>query len=90
MCHSTCGSCSVFNDATKCTTCSSGLTSLAYAPFAAGISASTCTPTPTNNAQYLMTVDKSTLLGSSLLSSVGYNSITQSTSGVSVGLLLYS
>lgn len=90
MCHSTCGTCSINNDPTKCTTCSSTLTSLAYSPFAVGVTASTCTIIPTNNAQYLMSVDKNTLIGTSLLSSLTYNSITESTSGVSVGSLLYT
>ena len=75
FCHSTCGSCTVMNDATKCTSCSSTLGSLVYEPFAVGVTETSCAMTTTNNAQLLMTVNKDTPLGgTSLLKSVTYNS----------------
>lgn len=46
--------------------------------------------TSTNNAQYLITVDKNTIIGTSLLTSVDYNSLTESTSGVTLVSILYS
>lgn len=36
FCHSRCGTCSIKNDATKCTSCSSSLQSLNYLPFSMG------------------------------------------------------
>ena len=46
----------------------------------------------TNNAQFLLTVNKNTILGSSKLESVIYNSapITQSTPGTALDTFLYS
>jgi len=46
--------------------------------------------TSTNNAQYLITVDKNTIIGTSLLTSVDYNSLTESTFGVTLASILYS
>lgn len=55
-----------------------------------GVTASSCSMTSTNNAQYLITVDKNTIIGTSLLTSVDYNSLTESTSGVTLASILYS
>ena len=55
-----------------------------------GVTASSCSMTSTNNAQYLITVDKNTIIGTSLLTSVDYNSLTESTSGVTLVSILYS
>lgn len=91
FCHSTCGSCLINNDATKCTSCSSSLTSLAYVPFGVGVTESTCAMTATNNAQLLMTVDKTTLIGSSLLKTVTYNTATiESTLNLALSDFLYT
>ena len=80
FCHSTCGSCTVMNDATKCTSCSSTLGSLVYQSFAVGVTESSCAMTTTNNAQLLMTVNKDTALGgTSHLKGVNYNSIPETT-----------
>ena len=76
FCHSQCGTCSVKNDATKCTSCSSSLQSLSYLPFTVGQTESSCSMISTNNAQILMTVNKNTVIGSSILKSVTYNGIT--------------
>jgi len=79
FCHSTCGSCTVMNDAAKCTSCSSTLGSLVYQSF--GVAESSCAMTTTNNAQLLMTVNKDTPLGgTSHLISVNYNSMSETTS----------
>jgi hypothetical protein len=59
------------NDATQCSACSSALTSLNYAA-----ASGTCSITATNNAQYLLTINKNTVLGTSEVKSVVYNSIT--------------
>jgi len=81
LCHSTCGTCSIKNDATKCSTCSSTLSSLLYNSLTPPGS---CSLPLTNNAQFLMTVDKNTILGTSALKNVTYNSGTQSTSGTTL------
>lgn len=41
--------------------------------------------TATNNAQVFMVVDKNTVLGVSLLKSLGYNGIINTTSGLVIG-----
>lgn len=46
--------------------------------------------TLTNNAQLLITVNKNTLLRTSTLKSVTYNSILNSTTGTPLSSLLYS
>ena len=76
FCHSQCGTCSVKNNATKCTSCSSSLQILSYLPFTVGQTESSCSMISTNNAQILMTVNKNTVIGSSILKSVTYNGIT--------------
>jgi hypothetical protein len=68
FCHSTCGTCSVRNDQTQCQTCTSTLPSLAYAAFPAGQTVGQCSMTSSNNAQYLLTIDKNTPIGTSLTS----------------------
>jgi hypothetical protein len=65
MCHSTCGTCSVKNNADQCLTCSSVFTSLSYVPFATGQTVGSCAVTATSNAQLLITVNKNTVLGTS-------------------------
>ena len=72
FCHSTCGECALKNNANECSTCSSTL-ALSYQPFTTLQPTGPCVITPTNNAQYLLTVNKDTLLGSSQLISVTYN-----------------
>jgi hypothetical protein len=78
LCHSTCATCSVKNDQTKCSTCSSTLTSLVYNTL---IPPGSCSLPATNNAQLLMTINQNTVLGTSSLKNITYNSGTQSTSG---------
>jgi hypothetical protein len=46
--------------------------------------------TATNNAQVFMVVNKNTVLGSSLLTSVTYNGITEATSGTVIGTFLFT
>jgi hypothetical protein len=46
--------------------------------------------TATNNAQVFMVVNKNTVLGASLLTSVTYNGITQATSGTVIGTFLFA
>jgi hypothetical protein len=76
FCHSTCQGCSINDDPTKCTSCSSSFSQLPFVAFPSGQTEGGCLLPPTNNAQLLMTVDKSTILGTSLLKTVGYNSVT--------------
>ena len=61
-------------------------------PLPTSSSPSQCLFTPTNKAQYLFTIDKSTILGTSYLKNVTVNGTTiLSTSGSSLTtLLLYS
>ena len=84
LCHSTCGTCSVKNNQTKCSTCSSTLTSLVYNTLTPPGS---CSLPATNNAQSLMTVNRNTVLGTSSLKNITYNSGTQSTSGTVLSAL---
>lgn len=74
FCHSTCATCSEKADSTKCLTCPSSL-NWVYNVFFVGQTASTCSINSNNNAQFLMTVDKDTTLGSGTpgLVSVTYN-----------------
>ncbi len=88
LCHSTCASCSSKNDATQCLTCSSTLATLNYQSLSG--SPISCTMTPGNNAQHMLTINKDTIIGTSLLKAVGYNSITSATSGTLLGAFLYS
>jgi hypothetical protein len=90
LCHSTCTTCSAKNDAAQCTFCNSSLTSFNYNAFGTGVTSAACTMTSTNRAQLLMTVNKDTVLVSSALKSVVYNSLTQSTSGTTLGSFLYN
>jgi hypothetical protein len=78
LCHSTCDTCSIKHDSTKCSTCSSTLSSLLYNSLTPPGS---CSLPSINNAQFLMTVDKNTILGTSALKNITFNSATQSTSG---------
>lgn len=75
-------------DATQCSACGSTLTSLIYTASTL-LSAGPCTISLTNNAQYLDTLTKSTVLGLSILKNVTYNSITQSTSNMLLSAFLY-
>ncbi len=90
FCHSSCSTCSADNNANKCTACSSAMTDLNYAGFGAGLTEGSCSMTATNNAQLLMTINKNAVLGTTVLKSVGYNGITESTSGTVIGTFLYS
>lgn len=49
-----------------------------------------CSLTLTNNAQLLMTVNKNTLLRTTSLKSITYNSVLHSTTGTALSTLLYS
>jgi hypothetical protein len=84
LCHSTCDTCSIKNDATKCSTCSSTLSSL---PYNSLTPPGSCVLPSTNSAQLLMTVDKNSILGTSALKNITYNSATQSTSGTVLSAL---
>ena len=90
FCHSTCGACTVKNDPTKCTSCSSSLTSLTYNAFVTGQTEGSCLLPTANNAQFLLTVDKNTVLVTSLLKSVTSNSVAEATSGSSLSSFLYT
>jgi hypothetical protein len=91
LCHSTCGTCAVKNDANQCSgTCSSTLAGLNYAAFATGSTVGQCVMTATNNAQLLMSINKDTVLGTSELKSVTYNTLTDSTSGKVLNTFLYT
>lgn len=90
FCSSRCGTCSVNNDPTKCTACSSSLQSLNYQPFTIGQTEGQCLMTSTNNAQLLLTVNQNTVLGSSILQNVTYNKTTESTSGNVLASFLYT
>jgi hypothetical protein len=79
LCHSTCDTCGTKNDATQCSACSSTLTSsLIYSVLTPPGS---CSLPATNNAQLLLTVNKDTVLGTSVLKLINYNSVAQTTSG---------
>ena len=49
-----------------------------------------CSLTLTNNAQLLITVNKNTLLRTTALKSITYNSLQYSTTGTALSSLLYS
>lgn len=85
LCHSTCATCSVKNDASKCSGCSSTLSSLSFEYVN-----NQCNMKSNNNAQPLITVDKNTVLGTSYLKKVTYDSTVEQTSGTSLGSFLYS
>ena len=86
-CHSTCGDCLLKNNANECSTCSSNL-ALNYDTL---VSPGPCVITSTNNAQYLLTVNKDTLIGSNQLISVTYNSATvQATPNTPLSSFLYT
>ena len=90
FCHSTCDTCSLPNDPTKCLTCSSSFTALLpFNAMTAGTPAA-CSLPATNNAQLLLTVNKNTVIGTSQLKSVTYNTATtQATSGTLLSGFLY-
>jgi hypothetical protein len=95
ICHSSCGACTVKNNPNQCSSCASALTSLAYNPFATGITSSACTLTTNNNAQFFITINKDTTLGTGSatvpgLTSVTYNGITASASGTALSTLMYT
>ncbi len=90
FCHSSCGTCSTKNDASQCLTCLSYITSLSYEPFAGVNSSESCFMPNTSNAQQLLTINKDTIIGTSLLKSITYNSLTQSLSGTSLNSLIYT
>ena len=87
FCHSTCGACSVKNDPTKCSSCSSS--NLLFAtPLPAVGTEGSCTVDPTDKWTPLITIDKTTVLGTSLVKNITYNSGTvQATSGFVLGTL---
>jgi len=85
LCHSTCGTCSTKNDPGQCSTCSSTFSSsFAYNTLTPPGS---CSFPATHNAQLLMTVNKNTILGTTNLKNITYNSATQSTSGSALSTL---
>jgi hypothetical protein len=70
-------------------TCSSTSLSLNYNSIGVGLSAA-CSIITTNNAQSLITVNKDTILGTSLLKSVTYNTATtESTPNITLSTFLY-
>ena len=78
-------------DSTQCMACSSTFSSsLVYEPFGVGVTESSCTFAPTNNAQYLLTINKNSVIGSNNLKSVKINSVSQSTLGTSLSQIAYS
>ncbi len=91
LCHSICDTCTVNNDTTKCSNCLSSLMSYQL-PLPTSLAPGQCLFTLTNKAQYLFTIDKDTILGTSYLKNVTVN-VTNilSTSGSSLTtMLLYS
>lgn len=90
FCHSTCDSCSVDSSSSKCTACSSSIASLNYVAFLPGKTEGSCSMQATNNAQLLMTINKNSVLGTTTLKSVLYNSLSESTSGLVLSSFLYS
>lgn len=90
FCHSTCQGCSLKDDPTKCTSCSSAFSQLPFVISPSGAEGS-CSVPATNNAQLLLTVNKDTLIGTSQLKSVTYNSPSaQITSTAQFTSLLYT
>ena len=90
FCHSTCQICALKNDPAQCTTCSSTF-ALAYQSFTTKQTEGTCALTPTNNAQFILTVNKDTIIGSSELKSVTYNtSLTETTADTVLSSFLYT
>lgn len=57
--------------------------------FSTGVTQSSCTFASDNNAQYLLTIDKNSIIGSNSLQSVSANFTTTSTSGTILGDFLY-
>lgn len=91
FCHSSCDSCSEDSLSNKCTACSSTIAALSYGNSPSAGTPGACSMTATNNAQVFMVVNKNTVLGSSLLTSVTYNNgITEATSGTVIGTFLYT
>lgn len=78
FCHSTCATCTTKNNANACSTCSSTLTELNYVASAV---TGPCTLVANNNAQLLQTVNSATILGTSYLKNITYNTNTQITTG---------
>jgi hypothetical protein len=84
-CHSSCDTCSEDGLPTKCTACSTNISALSYENPPSAENPGACSMTATNNAQVFMVVDKNTVLGVSLLKSLGYNGIINTTSGLVIG-----
>jgi hypothetical protein len=61
-----------------------------YSAFAVGATSGSCSVPTTNNAQWLLNVNKDSALGTAELKSVTYNGATQSTSSTLLSGLLYS
>jgi hypothetical protein len=90
FCHSTCGTCSVNSDASKCLTCTSALTGT-YASFPTEQTYGPCAVAANNNAEYLLTVNENTVIGSGTakLTSVTYNNIPI-TAAIALSTFLYT
>lgn len=73
FCHSACSSCLFLDNPQQCTTCSSGLSSLTYQSFVTGQSSGMCIIPTANNAQYLFTLNKDTVIKRSFLNAVILN-----------------
>ena len=89
FCHSTCGQCTSKLVNNQCSSCSSSFLSYTT-PIPAVGSPSSCLMSATNNAQFLLIIDKETILGVSYTKSVLFNSNNVSTSGIPLSSLLYS
>ena len=88
MCHSTCDTCALENNAAQCSTCATTLSATTSLTFTSPATPpGPCTLPATNNAQLLLTVNKDTVLGTSALKSVTYNSVAQSGSGSALSAL---
>jgi hypothetical protein len=90
FCHSSCDTCSEDGSSAMCTSCSTNITALNYGNSPSAGTPGACSMTSNNNAQVFMVINKNTVLGSSLLTSVTYNSTTQSTAGMVIGAFLYT
>jgi hypothetical protein len=89
FCHSACNQCTNKLLANQCNSCSSSFLTYTTPTPAVG-SPGSCLMSTTNNAQFLLTIDKQTVLGVSNTKSVLFNGNNVSTSGTVLSSLLYS
>lgn len=90
LCHSSCDTCSIKEDQTKCSSCTSA--NLLYAtPLPASGAAGSCTVATNDKWVEFMTINKNTVIGASALTSVTYNgNVVASTSGAALNTVIYT